>query len=80
MGSPGKSGSNAKMKVTVTVNPGSKKTALGFSNGATIKNAIEAVGANSQTIIVKLNGKIAHEKSALADGDKVELIGIIYGG
>ncbi|MFA6330034.1 MAG: MoaD/ThiS family protein [Candidatus Micrarchaeia archaeon] len=48
--------------------------------GSTIKTAINAVDANEQTILVKLNGKICHSKSKLSQGDKVELVGIIYGG
>ncbi len=57
-----------------------KKRKVKLKAGATIKTAIDAVDANEQTIIVKLNGKICHSRTKLKQGDKVELIGIIYGG
>ncbi|MFA5246511.1 MAG: MoaD/ThiS family protein [Candidatus Micrarchaeia archaeon] len=66
------------MQVTVIYE--CKKTKVKLKGGSTISKAIAALDANSQTVIIKLNGKIAHEKSKLKEGDKVELIGIIYGG
>jgi sulfur carrier protein ThiS len=57
-----------------------KKKKVKLKQGSSICDAIAALDANPQTLIVKLNGKIAHEKSKLRDGDKIELIGIIYGG
>lgn len=35
---------------------------------------------NLETGIIKLNGKIAHPDKELKDKDKVEFIGVIYGG
>ena len=64
----------------VTVIYGLKKEDVRLKPGAVIADAIAALAANPQTIIIKLNGKIAHEKAKLSEGDKVELIGIIYGG
>jgi len=66
------------MDVSVLV--AGKKTKVKLPAGATIKTAIDAVDANEQTIIVKLNGKIAHSRAKLSQADTVELIGIIYGG
>jgi len=57
-----------------------KKRKVKLPAGSTIKAAIDAVDANEQTIIVKLNGKICHSRTKLKQADKVELIGIIYGG
>lgn len=67
-----------KMDVSVLVE--GKKRKVTLPAGATIKTAIDAVDANEQTIIIKLNGKICHSRTKLSQGDKVELIGIIYGG
>jgi len=64
----------------VTVVCQGKKRKVKLKAGATIKAAIDALDANEQTIIVKLNGKVAHSKTKLKQADKVELIGIIYGG
>ena len=47
---------------------------------ATIRDAIDAVDANEQTVIVKLNGKIAHCRKRVSQGGKVELVSIIYSG
>lgn len=45
-----------------------------------IKSIITKSKTNNQTVIIKLNGEIASEKAKLSQGDKLELLGIIYGG
>ena len=57
-----------------------KKRKVKLLAGSAIKDVIGCLDANEQTIIIKLNGKIAHSKTKLKQADKVELIGIIYGG
>jgi len=66
--------------MNVTVKSNGKNRSVNLPKNSTIKDAIDALDANEQTIIVKLNGKVAHSRAKLAQGDKVELVGIIYGG
>lgn len=46
----------------------------------TIRQLLEEHKVNLETGIIKLNGKIAHPDKELTDKDKVEFIGVIYGG
>ena len=66
--------------VDVSVAFGGQKKKVKLAAGATIKDAIAIVKANEQTVLVKLNGKVAHSRTPLRQGDKVELVGIIYSG
>ena len=68
----------SKMDVSVFVE--GKKRKVKLPAGAAINDAIAAVDANKQTVIVKLNGKIAHSRTRLTQGDKVGLVGIINNG
>lgn len=46
----------------------------------TIKDLILDLGLSSQTIVSKQNGELVIEDTVINDGDKIELIQIIYGG
>ena len=59
---------------------GGKKTKTKLERNAKIIDVIKKTGKNRQTFVIKLNGKIAHEEKKLKEKDKLELIGVIYGG
>ncbi|SDA60319.1 MoaD/ThiS family protein [Methanobrevibacter millerae] len=46
----------------------------------TIKDLIVDLGMSSQTIVSKQNGELVIEDTIIEEGDKIELIQIIYGG
>lgn len=46
----------------------------------TIKEFIEKVNENRESVIVKINGKVKTEFDSILEGDKVELIKITSGG
>ena len=48
--------------------------------GATVQKLIADKKLNNQTVICVLNGKVAHPSTRLAEGDELELVGVIYGG
>ena len=48
--------------------------------GQTIDSLIKELKRNKETFIIKLNGKIAHESEALKEGDRLELVNVIFGG
>ncbi len=69
------------MKISVTtLTPEAEKKQVSLEDKATIKKVREKLGLSSQTFIVKLNDRIAHLETVLKDGDRVEFIGVIYGG
>ncbi|MFH1056687.1 MAG: sulfur carrier protein ThiS [Candidatus Micrarchaeota archaeon] len=69
------------MKISVTtLTPEAKKKQVSLEDKATIKKVREKLGLSSQTFVVKLNDRIAHPETVLKDGDRVEFIGVIYGG
>ena len=45
-----------------------------------IKDVLSELELSSQTIVAKQNGELTTEESIIADGDKIKLIQIIYGG
>ncbi len=53
---------------------------LDLPSGATIEQVLKGEAVNKQTIVVMLNGKVAHPSTVLKEGDAVELVGVIYGG
>jgi sulfur carrier protein ThiS len=59
---------------------GAQPSFLDIESGTTIRHVIGRLGLNDQTFIVKLNGKIAHEDTVLSHGDRVDFVGVIYGG
>lgn len=67
------------MKILVSRNR-QKPAAMAVEKGATPKSVMKAMAVSDQTVIVKVNGQVAHEGTELCEGDKLELVGIIYGG
>lgn len=53
---------------------------LEVQEGATIEGVLESESVNKQTIVIMLNGKVAHPSTQLKEGDELELVGVIYGG
>ncbi|MEK6843210.1 MAG: MoaD/ThiS family protein [Candidatus Micrarchaeota archaeon] len=47
---------------------------------ARVDTLISDLKLNDETFLIKLNGKIAHEQTALKDGDELEFLDVIYGG
>ena len=62
--------------ITLTVNGKARKT----KTAGTIADVVKKEKLNDETLVILLNGKLAHETTKLKDGDKLELVGIIYGG
>ena len=51
-----------------------------LKSGYTIRNLLDELGLSAQTIVAKKNGELTIEEDEIADGDKIQLIQIIYGG
>ncbi len=51
-----------------------------LSENYTIKNLLDDLGLNSQTVVAKQNGKLTTEENEINDEDEIKLIQIIYGG
>lgn len=69
------------MKISVVIaNPSGKKRRLEVPKEADVRLAQNKLGLSSQLFVVKLNGRIAHPKAKLKQGDSLEFIGVIYGG
>lgn len=50
------------------------------AKGTSIAQLLEAKRLNRETFLLKLNGRIAHEETLLANGDELECWNVIYGG
>lgn len=46
----------------------------------TIKELLDELDLSSETIVSKKNGEIVIEDAVIEEGDKIELVQIIYGG
>lgn len=46
----------------------------------TVQNLLDDLGLSAQTMVVKQNGELTVEESVIEDGDKIQLVQIIYGG
>jgi len=57
-----------------------RKTNWEIKSKMEIKEFLEKVGENRESVIVKINGKIVTEFDYVSKGDKVELIKIASGG
>ncbi len=66
------------MKILVTADR-TPSHELNFK-GETIQDLASLLKINHETVIIKKNGEITHPHSKLSEGDKVEFVGIIYGG
>lgn len=51
-----------------------------LSENYTIKNLLDDLGLNSQTVVAKQNGELTTEENEINDEDEIKLIQIIYGG
>jgi sulfur carrier protein len=51
-----------------------------LSENYTIKNLLDDLGLNSQTVVAKQNGELTIEENEINDEDEIKLIQIIYGG
>ncbi|MBI5225901.1 MoaD/ThiS family protein [Candidatus Micrarchaeota archaeon] len=51
-----------------------------LAQGVTLSGLVKKMVLNDQTFFSKVNGKLVHPATALKDGDKIEFVGIIYGG
>ncbi len=54
--------------------------AIGDSGAPTLATLVKKMGLNDQTFFSKVNGKLVHPATVLNEGDRVEFVGIIYGG
>ncbi|MBI5229614.1 MoaD/ThiS family protein [Candidatus Micrarchaeota archaeon] len=54
--------------------------AVQVNKGASARAMLSRLGLNGETVIIKLNGKVAHPDEILSAGDLIEFVGIIYGG
>jgi sulfur carrier protein ThiS len=48
--------------------------------GMTVRDAIEKVGLNPETVLAVRNGKLINEAVLLEEGDEVKLVAVISGG
>ena len=46
----------------------------------TINDLLKELELSSQTIVAKQNGELVIEETVIEDGDKIQLVQIIYGG
>lgn len=67
-----------KMKIKVVDDCCTKQ--LELPGKATIEQVLKGEAVNKQTIVIMLNGKVAHPSTELKEGDQLELVGVIYGG
>ncbi|KXB04281.1 hypothetical protein AKJ48_03195 [candidate division MSBL1 archaeon SCGC-AAA261O19] len=51
-----------------------------LSEGARIIDLLEKTEFNTETVVVRQNGKIVPEEEQLEDGDELELIPVVSGG
>jgi len=57
-----------------------EKVALEGPTSPTLAVLVKKMALNDQTFFSKVNGKLVHPSTELKDGDKIEFVGIIYGG
>jgi len=66
--------------VSVALTKDFKKRSLKLPAGTTLEQLVKMEKASKQTIVLLVNGKVAHPSTVLKQGDDVELVGVIYGG
>ncbi|NUN11603.1 MoaD/ThiS family protein [Candidatus Micrarchaeota archaeon] len=62
------------------VNDLEKEKEIDLPEGTTIADVVKKSKTTGETIIIRVNKKLAHPKTVLKEGDFLEFIGIIYGG
>jgi thiamine biosynthesis protein ThiS len=66
--------------VSVSVFPGRKKQLIKIPTRSKVAGLLKKLDLNSQTVVVRCNGKIVTEGERLKSGDQVEIIHIVTGG
>ena len=66
------------MEVTVIIGEDEKK--LDVDEGKTVRNLLQMIEIQVETVVVKKNKAIIIEEEPLEDGDIIEVIRVIYGG
>jgi thiamine biosynthesis protein ThiS len=66
--------------VSVRVFPGRKKQLIKLPARSKVASLLKKLDLNSQTIVVRCNGKIVTEEEPLKSEDWVEIIHIVTGG
>ena len=59
---------------------GKKAETTNVAEGSRLASLSQKMGLNDQTFFSKVNGKLVHPSTVLQDGDRIEIVGIIYGG
>jgi len=65
-----------KRKMEVVVKNKNKTRKINLKKGSVVQDAVKG----DETGVFKLNGKIAHPKKKLKQGDVVEFVRVVYGG
>jgi thiamine biosynthesis protein ThiS len=66
--------------VSVRVFPGRKKQLIKMPNRSKVVDLLKTLDLNSQTVVVRCNGKIVTEEELLKSDDQVEIVHIVTGG
>jgi thiamine biosynthesis protein ThiS len=66
--------------VSARVFPGRKKQLRKMPTRSKVVDLLRTLDLNSQTVVVRCNGKIVTEEELLKSGDQVEIIHIVTGG
>lgn len=53
---------------------------ISFKYAGTVKNLLERINVNAQTVMVTVNGKMSTEDAQIADTDNVEVLQVVSGG
>lgn len=51
-----------------------------IAEGSTLSDLMRACGLNPQDFLAKRNGKLIHDNSSVAEGDKISTIRVVSGG
>jgi thiamine biosynthesis protein ThiS len=68
------------IEVSVRIFPGRKKQFIKLPARSKVAGLLKALDLNSQTVVVRCNGKIVTEEESLKSGDQMEIIHIVTGG
>ena len=66
------------MKVTATYQ--GKKHSVKLKQGSSVKDLLEEMGINPETVLVGKNSEIVPDTEPLGEGDSIEIIRAISGG
>lgn len=66
--------------VSVRMHGKDEKFVMEVADNCRIEEIIKRIGYEVSSIIPLKNGKIAHEKDILKEGDSLKIIGVISGG